>query len=41
VWVSTDITFASKLFENINKEELRITGYWMSYRESFPGKEGR
>jgi len=39
-WVSTDIAFASKLFENINRKELRITGYWMSYSESFPGKKG-
>lgn len=34
-----DITFAPRLFENMNRKEFRITGSWMSYSAPFPGRE--
>ncbi|MGX7349250.1 galactitol-1-phosphate 5-dehydrogenase [Dolosicoccus paucivorans] len=33
------ITFDYKVFEQINRRELMVTGSWMSYSSPFPGKE--
>ena len=34
-----DITFTSKLWENMNRKEFKLTGSWMSYSAPFPGRE--
>ena len=34
-----DLTFTPRLWENINRKELRLTGSWMSYSAPFPGNE--
>jgi len=34
-----DLTFAPRLFENMNRKEFRLTGSWMSYSAPFPGEE--
>lgn len=35
----TEVTFTQKLWELLNRKELRVTGSWMSYSAPFPGKE--
>jgi L-iditol 2-dehydrogenase len=42
VYVGTankDVTIDHKIFENILRGELNVTGSWMSYSEPFPGNE--
>lgn len=34
-----DVTFSPKLWENLNRKEIRLVGSWMSYSAPFPGKE--
>ncbi len=34
-----NVTFTPKLWENMNRKELKITGSWMSYSPPFPGRE--
>lgn len=34
-----DVAFTPKLWENINRKELLVTGGWMSYSAPFPGRE--
>ncbi len=34
-----EVVFTPKLWENLNRKELLITGSWMSYSASFPGEE--
>jgi L-iditol 2-dehydrogenase len=36
---STDVTFNSKQWENINRKEIKLTGSWMGYSAPFPGHE--
>lgn len=33
------LTFTQKIWENLNRKELLVTGTWMSYSAPFPGKE--
>jgi L-iditol 2-dehydrogenase len=33
------LTFSQKIWENLNRKELLVTGTWMSYSAPFPGKE--
>lgn len=37
----TDITFSPRLWEQLNRKELHVTGSWMSYSAPFPGREWR
>ena len=34
-----DLSFAPKMWENMNRKEFKLTGSWMSYSAPFPGKE--
>lgn len=36
---SKDLVFSPKLWENMNRKELKLTGSWMSYSSPYPGKE--
>ncbi|MDR0718217.1 MAG: galactitol-1-phosphate 5-dehydrogenase [Treponema sp.] len=33
------LTFTQKIWENLNRKELLVTGTWMSYSAPFPGRE--
>jgi L-iditol 2-dehydrogenase len=33
------LTFTQRIWENLNRKELRVTGTWMSYSAPFPGRE--
>lgn len=34
-----DLVFSPRLFENLNRKEMYLTGSWMSYSAPFPGRE--
>lgn len=36
---SRDVTFTPRLWENLNRKEMHVTGSWMSYSAPFPGRE--